>query len=327
MPRPTYLLGTIVLSLGLAACSSSGVAPSAIPRSAAASPGDGLAHLGSRPFRMPAYPGGLCLTSAGKSADDFSPFGTGFAPGNGPVYPILGGYQPNTQDGSLSVGVPEKVLWIASPRYSGPILLRGQRLGGTESVHFGASETAVTSLQLTSGTAASAQGAPVGANTAGWRNWPSYTFLTEPGCYAYQVDGVGLSETIVFRASYGPLGRTDCQPPSPVHSGDGVPAAGEVEGTSSIAELWALLFTSPIQAGVEVKIVWHMTGTGALSVATVGPEGVSARMTAGPQEHGSSNWHRRGDEWGTAFVFPVAGCWDVHADRSGTAGDVWLVVQ
>jgi hypothetical protein len=324
MPRPTYLSSTIALSILLTACSSSGIAPSPIPRSAAASPGDGLAQLELRPLRMPAYPGGLCLASPGKSADDFSPFGTGFAAGNGPVYPVLGGYQPNTQDGSFGVGVPEKVLWIASPRYSGPILLRGERLGGTESVHFGASETAVTSLQLTSETAASAQGR---ATSAGWRNWPSYTFLTEPGCYAYQVDGIGLSETIVFRASYGPLGRNACQPPSPVHAGDGVPAAAEVEGTSSTAELWALLFTSPIQAGVEVKIVWHMTGTGALGVATVGPKGISARMTAGPQEHGGSNWDRPGDEWGTAFVFQVAGCWDVHADRGGTAGDVWLVVQ
>jgi hypothetical protein len=326
MLRPAYISSTIALSILLAACSSSGVAPSAISRSAAVSPDDGLAQLELRPLRMPAYPAGLCLTSAGKSADDFSPFGTGFAPGNGPVYPVLGSYQPNTQDGSLSVGVPDKVLWIANPRYSGPILLRGERLGGTESVHFGTSQTAVTSLQLTSGTAASAQGTPVGTSSAGWRNWPSYTFLTEPGCYAYQVDGIGLSETIVFRASYGPLGMTGCQPPSPVHSGDGVPAAAEVEGTSSTAELWALLFTSPIHAGVEVKIVWHMTGTGALSVATVGPGRISARMTAGPQEHGGSNWDRPGDEWRTAFVFQVAGCWDVHAKRGGAAGDVWLVV-
>ena len=34
----------------------------------------------------------------------------------------------------------------------------------------------------------------------GWRNWPSYTRVQTPGCYAYQVDGTNFSYVIVFRA-------------------------------------------------------------------------------------------------------------------------------
>jgi hypothetical protein len=40
--------------------------------------------------------------------------------------------------------------------------------------------------------------APVG--NSGWRNWPSYTKVPAPGCYAYQVDGEGFSYVVVFRA-------------------------------------------------------------------------------------------------------------------------------
>ena len=34
----------------------------------------------------------------------------------------------------------------------------------------------------------------------GWREWPSYTRVQTAGCFAYQVDGMGFSTVIVFRA-------------------------------------------------------------------------------------------------------------------------------
>jgi len=35
----------------------------------------------------------------------------------------------------------------------------------------------------------------------GWRNFPSYTRLRSPGCYAYQVDGVAFTDIIAFKAA------------------------------------------------------------------------------------------------------------------------------
>jgi hypothetical protein len=44
---------------------------------------------------------------------------------------------------------------------------------------------------------------PHGADnwTGEWRNFHSYTRLRAPGCYAYQVDGAGFSDSIVFKAA------------------------------------------------------------------------------------------------------------------------------
>jgi hypothetical protein len=36
--------------------------------------------------------------------------------------------------------------------------------------------------------------------SGGWRNFPSYTRLESPGCYAYEVKGDGFSYVIVFLA-------------------------------------------------------------------------------------------------------------------------------
>src|SRR5450755_65841 len=124
-----------------------------------------------------------------------------------------------------------------------------------------------------------------------------------------------------------PLGAPGCQPPSPIHaaSSQGLP---ETQGTAMGAQLWALFFAGmPIHPKQEIKIVWRMTGSGSFHLSTHGPHGMSARPTFGPEEHGSSNWNRPGDEWGSGFIFPVAGCWNLHATRGTASGDVWLMVQ
>ncbi|MDX6324409.1 MAG: hypothetical protein QOK15_763, partial [Nocardioidaceae bacterium] len=46
----------------------------------------------------------------------------------------------------------------------------------------------------------------------------------------------------------------------------------------------------------------------------------------GPEAHSGSNWARPGEEWGTGFVFPTTGCWDLHVRSGGTTGDVWVKV-
>jgi hypothetical protein len=87
-----------------------------------------------------------------------------------------------------------KVLWIGDPSYTGPVLIRGAQLDGPHLVGFslGDGSAAYVNLQFPPGRA------PEGNHR--WRNWPSETRLQASGCYAYQVDGTGFSEVIVFRA-------------------------------------------------------------------------------------------------------------------------------
>lgn len=119
------------------------------------------------------------------------------------------------------------------------------------------------------------------------------------------------------------VGSPDCNPPSRVTpSSIGLP---EVHGQASSGELWALLFNN-LRVKQEIKIVWRMTGTGDLHLIALGPQGQHLAPAWGPEGHGGSNWDRPGDEWGTGFTFPAAGCWDMHATRDDTSGDVWLLV-
>jgi hypothetical protein len=83
----------------------------------------------------------------------------------------------------------------------------------------------------------------------------------------------------------------------------------------------------PAATGKQIKIVWRMTGHGAFELSALGPSGQMVHPDWGPEGHGGSTWNRPGDEWGTGFTFPSAGCWDIHAMRQHLGGDVYLVVQ
>ncbi|MGW0804879.1 hypothetical protein [Nonomuraea sp. NPDC002799] len=83
----------------------------------------------------------------------------------------------------------------------------------------------------------------------------------------------------------------------------------------------------PLPRGKEVKIVWRMTGEGPLRVTGTLPDGTSAKLVWGPEEHGGSNWERPGQEWGTGFVFPKRGCWKIELTRTRGSGHVWLLVR
>ena len=102
-----------------------------------------------------------------------------------------------------------------------------------------------------------------------------------------------------------------------------------MQGTATNAELWALIQSTsgiPPVAKTEVKIVWRMTGYYQFSIVALGPAGTQVSPSQGPDPHGGSNWNRPGDEWGTVFTFPVAGCWDMHATRGNAFGDVWMKI-
>ncbi len=101
----------------------------------------------------------------------------------------------------------------------------------------------------------------------------------------------------------------------------------EARGSSRDATIWALFFHHPIAAHHDVKIVWRVTGTGTFQVKGYQPGGAITLPTHGPTEHGGSNWDKPGDEWGTWFSFPAAGCWDLHVTRGRSSGDLWIEVK
>ena len=123
-------------------------------------------------------------------------------------------------------------------------------------------------------------------------------------------------------------GLKNCQPTSPIDYSFSL-SIPEVQGTATNAELWGLIMSTsgvPPLANTEVKIVWRMTGSGDFTIVALGPHGRKVPPSQGPTAHLGSNWNRPGDEWGTVFTFPVAGCWDLHATRDIAFGDVYLKV-
>jgi len=128
--------------------------------------------------------------------------GMGMGLGGGPVY-LLNGEIARSDPGHSN-----KVVWVADASYAGPIRIRGRRLDGSSQVLFDSYDNLW-------------RGAPVktveGAGLApeldflqshssftnqppGWRIWPSGMLLATPGCYAWQVDGLGFTEIFSFHS-------------------------------------------------------------------------------------------------------------------------------
>jgi plastocyanin len=107
------------------------------------------------------------------------------------------------------------------------------------------------------------------------------------------------------------------------------PTGGNVEMRGVGTSLYALFFLpadSRITAGQEVKIVWRMTGAGDLTIDATNDRNTVTKPVWGPEAHGGSSYRRPGDEWGTGWVFPSAGCWTVHATRA-TDGSATLKLR
>jgi hypothetical protein len=114
--------------------------------------------------------------------------------GSGPVRPI-GSAELSVSPFIDSSWQGGRVTWASASSYTGPVLIRGGRLGATGAVGFGAGHVPVDALQLL----APGMGAPT--PPGGGREWPSFTRVQAPGCYGYQVDGTAFSEVIVFRVT------------------------------------------------------------------------------------------------------------------------------
>jgi hypothetical protein len=123
---------------------------------------------------------------------------TARGPGRGPLYPItdyLG------EDATLRLkGRPagpdglyeSKVVWASTPGgYQGPVVVRVGRLDGP-----GRGQ-----VRIYADPAASRGAAVVFTVGDLPSDWPSGTYVTGPGCYAYQLDGGTFTEVIVFRVA------------------------------------------------------------------------------------------------------------------------------
>lgn len=124
------------------------------------------------------------------------------------------------------------------------------------------------------------------------------------------------------RTYIGSLGSPACKPGAAFHGQ--LPEAGF---DSSRGSFWALFFNSvPPQAGKDLKVVWRMTGSGDIVFRVSDADGKTIPLVWGPEGHGSSSWDHPGNEVGTGFNFPHAGCWDIHVAKPNVDADLWLDV-
>jgi hypothetical protein len=195
--RPFLLLACAVATVGVAACNEGSSASRASSSHRTATT---LADLRQRLLHIEKLGAGeSCSTSRPHRIS--SAFGPGL--GDGPVYPV--GFSERgvlwfpypPPKNSLFAGSEwggQKVLWVSDPKYDGPILIRGQQVDGSNQLRFGQGSAAILQELAFRGHSADSW-------AGGWRNFPSYTRLRAPGCYAYQVDGAGFSKIIIFRAA------------------------------------------------------------------------------------------------------------------------------
>jgi hypothetical protein len=94
--------------------------------------------------------------------------------------------------------------------------------------------------------------------------------------------------------------------------------------------MWGLIMAdgpdNPLRINEQVKIIWRITGSGALDLLNIGPDGTAHPLQWGPVEHLSSSYTRPGDEWGAGYLFTQPGCWTLRATRGTASSSVWLEI-
>jgi hypothetical protein len=148
-----------------------------------------------RPLNLPTLqPGQPCPTSAGVRMKTTA-FG-GVALGSGLVRPLITA-EGDPLHGVARLDMPSgawygfKTLWFSDPSYQGPWIVRGTGLGHNGLVAFG-EQPAVSELVVPPGDTLNEKD--------GWRMAPGGAWVSGPGCYGWQVDGIGFSTVIVFDA-------------------------------------------------------------------------------------------------------------------------------
>jgi hypothetical protein len=85
-----------------------------------------------------------------------------------------------------------KTLWTVSPKYEGPVLIRGGRIDQPGALRFATTGKRIrTELSMP------------GFNSSGsWRRATAYTLFRGPGCYAFQLDGTTFSNVVIFKVAH-----------------------------------------------------------------------------------------------------------------------------
>jgi hypothetical protein len=100
-----------------------------------------------------------------------------------------------------------KTVWFADAEYDGPLLVRGRQLDGDNPLLFASSETGVQgeAPQVCVGRTCYQEILLPGRSipSSEVRAWGGYTIVRAPGCYAFQVDGIGISTMIVVQITDG----------------------------------------------------------------------------------------------------------------------------
>jgi hypothetical protein len=94
--------------------------------------------------------------------------------------------------------------------------------------------------------------------------------------------------------------------------------------------MWGLIMAedshNPVRVNEQVKIVWRLTGAGALRLSSIDPNGRTHSVQWGPDLHLSSTYTRPGDEWGAGYLFTQPGCWTLRVTRGAASANVWLEI-
>jgi hypothetical protein len=147
-----------------------------------------------RPLHFPVlHAGQRCPASPGKPFNNS--YFEGMARGAGPVRVLTGGTRRGVAELINPTSAPPwlalKTLWFSMPAYQGPFVIRAERLGRPGPVALGEGPV-MAPLVVPPG--------PTLNSGLGYRTVPGGLWVKSPGCYAWQVDGLGFSEIIVVRA-------------------------------------------------------------------------------------------------------------------------------
>jgi len=121
----------------------------------------------------------------------------------GPVYASNLGGAPRLVGLSLVPRVGRwyavPTIWLSRPSYEGPILVRGGRLDAPGRLRFGSGVRPRMELRLPAGSWPPGDWPRVAKQAPkSWRATGTLTLIPVPGCYAFQVDGLGFSYLLAF---------------------------------------------------------------------------------------------------------------------------------
>lgn len=208
----------IVLTAALASCTDS---PQAAQSTGSATPSGGRslysqpstdgarsqhvwARLAARPMHLPhVAAGATCPVTRHWSSYRTAEGRVGIMLGPGPVYPgVFTDLARWRRHVVMQMGHPKhsvflprgwlinKVLWSVSRSYPNPVLIRGRQVDGSRRMLFygnGGPEEWYT------------RGAPALRLSGRDDAYPSEFKVPAPGCYGWQVDGIGFSRVLVFK--------------------------------------------------------------------------------------------------------------------------------